>query len=161
MNLPKIIVLGPQCSGKTTLKKNLTGLVSVPVAEEDEWFTELNGGTYPQDVERKEKELRPRLEDRLRSLQSGFFLTSYCDLALLGELKSKGFKIVQLVLAREEFERRNERRMREEGYGDARTWADQIFKFHQDLGETGLVDLAVDAAQPPSEIAAEVAGYVA
>ena len=40
----KIIILGPQCSGKTTLVRFLRKTnSSLPIEEEDEIFTELNG----------------------------------------------------------------------------------------------------------------------
>ena len=150
----KRIILGPQCSGKTTLKKYLQEQDStLPLIEEDELFTELNGGEYPQDVEYKEKILRPKLEEKIRQSDKLIFLTSYCNPELLKELKSRGFKVIQLVLEREEFNKRNEKRMKEQGYADANTWAKEIFGFHQEVRDKNLVDKHIDATLPIGEIA--------
>jgi adenylate kinase family enzyme len=153
----KLIILGPQCSGKTTLarflRKNNSNL---PIIEEDELFTELNGGEYPQDVEYKEKTLRPKLEEKIRQSDNIIFLTSYCNLVLLKELKSKGFKVVQLVLSKDEFQRRNEKRMREDGYADASTWAKEVFSFHDEVKNEKWADKEIDASHPIEVVAKEV-----
>jgi len=44
MKKVKAIILGPQCSGKTTIKKYLSKNTDIFLSEEDEIFTELNGG---------------------------------------------------------------------------------------------------------------------
>jgi len=152
-----MIILGPQCSGKTTLARFLRKNNStLPILEEDELFTELNGGRYPQDVEIKENELRPQLEEKNRQSQNIIFITSYCNPVLLKELKSKGFKIIQLVLSQDEFQKRNERRIREDGYADANTWAKEIFSFHDDVTREGWADKSIDANQPIEKVAKEV-----
>ncbi len=157
----KLLILGPQCSGKTTLKKYLSKHHSdLPVAEEDEMFTDLNGGEYPQDIEYKEKTLRPQLEDKIKQADNIIFLTSYCSLPLLTELKSKGFKVVQLVLEKDEFQRRNEKRMREEGYADANTWAKEVFGFHQEVRDKGLIDLEIEADQPIEIVAQKLVNFL-
>jgi adenylate kinase family enzyme len=153
----KIIILGPQCSGKTTLTRFFREHnPELPIVEEDELFVELNGGEYPQDIEYKEKTLRPKLEEKIRQADNIVFLTSYCNPVLLKELKSKGFKIVQLILDKEEFQRRNTKRMQENGYADANTWAKEVFSFHNDLKTKELVDKEIDASQPIEVIVKEV-----
>jgi guanylate kinase len=146
MKTYKLIVLGPQCAGKSTLVRYLREhFAELPVVEEEEMFMELNGGKYPDDHEFKEKIMRPKLNEKLRQMESSIFLSSYCDRELLIELKSKGFKVVQLQLEMDEFYERNERRMKEEEYDDARTWAKVIFGYHQDIKNEGLVDREIDA----------------
>jgi len=153
----RIIILGPQCSGKTTLARFLKERwPNLPITEEDELFVELNGGEYPHDIEYKEKILRPKLEEKIRQSDNLIFFTSYCNPELLKELKSKGFKVIQLVLETEEFNRRNEKRMKEQGYADANTWAKEVFGFHQDAREKGLIDKEIDAILPTEEIAKEI-----
>ncbi len=157
----KAIILGPQCSGKTTLKKYLVEKYeSLPLIEEDELFTELNDGQYPQDIEYKEKTLRPKLEEKIREADNLIFLTSYCNLHLLKEFKSKGFKVIQLVLEMDEFQRRNEKRMKEQSYADANTWAKEVFGFHQEVRDKELIDLSIDAALSPEEISRQILGYL-
>ena len=70
--------------------------------------------------------------------------------------RSKGFKVIQLVLEMDEFNRRNEKRMREQGYADANTWSKEVFSFHQEVRDKGLVDKEIDATLPVEEIAKEV-----
>ena len=156
----KIVILGPQCSGKTTLKKCLQKHSDLPLVEEDEIFSDLNGGSYPTDIEYKEKLLRPKLEDKIRQSDNVIFLTSYCSFSLLNELKSKGFKIIQLVLEKEEFEKRNKKRMEKEGYDDANMWANQVFGFHQELKDKGLTDMEINANQPIEVIAKKILDFL-
>ena len=153
----QIVILGPQCSGKTTLARFLREhYPNLPIVEEDELFMELNGGKYPHDIEYKEKTLRPKLEEKIRQSDNLIFLTSYCNPELLKELKSKGFKVIQLVLEIDEFNRRNEKRMKEQGYADANTWAKEVFDFHQDARDKGFIDKEIDATLPTEEIAKEI-----
>lgn len=160
METHKIIILGPQCSGKTTLARFLRERnPELPITEEDELFTELNGGEYPQDVEYKEKTLRPQLEEKIRQSGNIIFLTSYCNPVLLKELKSKGFKVAQLVLDQEEFQKRNEKRMRENGYADANTWAKEVFSFHDEVKNEGWADKEIDAKLPIETIASEILNF--
>lgn len=153
----KIIILGPQCSGKTTLKRHLEQKdFSLPLLEEDGLFVELNMGTYPGNVEHKEKVLRPQLQDVVRNKENVIFLTSYCDPAFLKELKDKSFKVIQLVLDKEEFKRRNEGRIKEEGYDDANIWEKHIFNFHERVRTEGLIDKVIDATLPVEQIADQI-----
>ncbi len=160
MKTYKAIILGPQCSGKTTLKKYFKKHHSLPLVEEDELFSELNGGEYPKDIEYKENTLRPRLEQKIRDSDNLIFLTSYCERSLLMELKEKGFKVIQLELEMNEFQKRNEKRMNEEGYYDANVWAKEIFSFHQDIKDKGWVDLGVDATLPTNEIVQRILKFL-
>ena len=153
----KLIILGPQCSGKTTLTRFLRNNNSnLPIVEEDELFVELNGGEYPHDVEFKENKLRQQLEEKIRQSNNVIFITSYLNPIILKELKSKGFKVAQLVLSKEEFQKRNEKRMRDDGYADANTWAKEVFGFHEDIKSEGLADKSIDAELKIEDIAQEV-----
>jgi hypothetical protein len=156
----KAIVLGPQCSGKTMLKKYLRQNSTLSMVEEDELFTELNGGEYPQDMEYKENVLRPKLEERIRQTDNMIFLTSYCNPLLLQELKFKGYKVIQLELNIEEFRKRNERRMKEEGYENANIWAKDVFDFHREIKDKKLVDKEIDVSKPIEVIAKQVLDFL-
>jgi len=150
----KVIILGPQCSGKTTLVRYLRKYdASLPITEEDEAFARINGGTYPADISRKENVLRPRLEQEIRNAENIIFVTSYCNPVLLGELKSKGYKIVQLTLDKVKLLERNKDRMKKDGYDDARQWLDENLIFHQEVLSRGLVDKVIDVDRPVEIIA--------
>lgn len=152
----KVIILGPQCSGKTTIKRYLENNHSLNLIEEDELFTQLNDGEYPQDIEYKENILRPKLNQIISTSENMIYITSYLDIELLKEFKSKGYKIIQLELDRKEFNLRNEKRMKEHGADDANVWADQIFDFHKRVKEQGFVDKGIDAGQSVENVAKEI-----
>ena len=160
MEKVRAIILGPQCSGKTTLKRYLSSKSALPLVEEDEVFTDLNDGVYPADIEYKEKTLRPKLEEKVRQSDDIVFLTSYCSPVLLKELKLKGFKILQLVLDEGEFNRRDERRIKEDGYENASIWSKEILEFHRKVGDEGLVDKVIDANQPIEVVAKEALEFL-
>lgn len=160
MQIYKAIILGPQCSGKTTIKKYFKKNYSLNLLEEDEIFTQLNGGEYPKDIEQKENILRPKLNQIISSSDNMIFITSYLDTNLLKEFKSKGYKIIQLELDREEFNIRNEKRMEEQGVDDANVWADQIFDFHKRIKDQGFVDKGIDVNQPIADVVEEIVNYL-
>ncbi len=153
----KILILGPQCSGKTTLVRFLREKDNtLPLVEEDEMFVKLNNGKYPQDIEYKENILRPKLEEEIRYAENVIFVTSYCNKDLIRELKSRGFKIVQLVLDKDVLEERNKKRMKENREDDVMLWIPENLKFHQEIGDEGLVDKTIDVNKPIAEVAQRV-----
>lgn len=152
----KALVLGPQCAGKTTLNKYLSERYELPIVEEDSLLRELHGGTYPKDVAYKDSVLRPKVEQLVSDAESIIFFTSYYDEAAIEKLRERGFKIIQLSLDREEFEKRNKKRMEEKGTDDAKDWADDIFDFHERIRRNGLIDAVVDAAQPTEQVTEEL-----
>jgi adenylate kinase family enzyme len=161
MEKHKAIILGLQCSGKTTLKRYLESKFDLPLLEDDELFTELNDGEYPSDTEYKEKTLRPMLNEKIKSSDNIVFLTTYIEKSLLKELKEKDFKVIQINLERDEFNRRNIKRMKEEGYDDAnQEWTDDIFKYHKEVRDEGLVDKVIEADKPVEEIADELVSFL-
>ncbi len=132
----------------------------MPIIEEDEAFTRLNGGTYPTDIDFKENILRPRLEKEIRNTENIIFITSYCNPLLLKELKSKGYKITQLVCDREKLLERNKKRMEENGYDDARQWLDENLVFHQEVQGQGLVAKTIDTDRPIEMVAEELTDFL-
>lgn len=156
----KVIILGAQCSGKTTIVRFLRETKDLPIIEEDEAFTKLNNGTYPSDIEYKENVLRPKLEEEIKKSENLIFITSYCNPDLVRDLKSKGFKIIQLVLDRAKLEERNKKRMAEQGYDDATQWMEENLKFHQKMQDEGLVDKIIDTDKPVEEVAKDILDFI-
>lgn len=157
----KTIILGPQCSGKTTLRKYLEGLGdNLPVVEEDQMLKDLNGGQYPKDIKYKNEVLRPKIEEYVRKAESVIFFTSYYDDDSLEDMREGGFKVLQLILSKDEFDRRNKNRMETEGYEDASVWAEDLFDFHNRVRHKKLIDLSVDASKPTEQIAKEVLTFL-
>jgi uncharacterized protein YihD (DUF1040 family) len=161
MKKHKAIILGLQCSGKTTLKRYVESKFDLPLLEDDDLFTELNDGEYPSDLKYKEKTLRPMLNEKIKNSDNIVFLTTYIETSLLKELKEKDFKVIQINLERDEFNRRNIKRMEEEGYDDAsQEWTDDIFKYHKEVRDAGLVDKVIEADNPVEEIANELVNFL-
>ena len=156
----KVIILGAQCSGKTTIVRFLRENKDLPLIEEDEAFTKLNNGTYPNDIEYKENTLRPKLEEEIRKSENLIFITSYCNPDLVRDLKLKGFKTIQLVLDRAKLEERNKKRMAEQGCDDATQWMEENLKFHQKMQNEGFVDKIIDTDRPVEEVVEDILNFI-
>ena len=157
MQAYKIVVLGPQCSGKTTLVKYLQEHDSLlPVVDEDELLTKLNGGTFP--FENKES-LLLQVEEKVKNADSIIFFTSHCSPFFLKELKAKGYKIVQLEIDMPTLVERNQKRMKEEGYPDSTQWLESGVALCKAIQEQGLIDKVVDANRPVETVANEFISF--
>jgi hypothetical protein len=157
----KILILGPQCSGKTILAENLRKVLTIPVLEEDEAMVKENSGTMPTDYHLKYEVLRPKIAREIVSNSTDIvFLTSYIDPYLLAIAKDNGFKILQLQADKAVLDQRNTKRMAEEGKPDASPGLNINLPYHSSLSENGFVDKAIDAGRPPETIAQEVTEYI-
>ena len=154
----KLIVIGTSLSGKTTVIRQLRLETKIPVSEMDEELKRLNKGSYPTDSEYKNKVLAPKvIENVLKKEKIIFFTnTNYFAVADLRRAKQKGFKIIQLVLDKEQMMKRNEQRVRNEGYEDHSKWFDGMLKYQEELREKGLVDKVIQTGQPTSNIVKEL-----
>jgi len=117
-------------------------------------------GNYPHDLEYKENVLRKKLEEKVEGMDNVIYLTSYGNLSFFRNLVSRGFKIIQLTLDREEFNRRNIKRMKEEGYKDASEWVEGIYAFHNLVKDEGMVDISIDASQPTETVVKEIVDFL-
>lgn len=152
------IVIGTSLSGKTTLVKHLRSSTDALVMEMDEELTRLNGGEYPTDSERKHTVLAPRVIKDVLDRDSVIFFTNtdYFTISDLKRAKDRGFKIIQLELSLDQLKRRNEYRVKHEGYEDLSQWFDGMLQYQKNIREEGLVDKVVDADQPVEELAKEL-----
>ena len=154
----RAIIVGTSLSGKTTLVKHLRSSTDALVIEMDEELTLLNGGEYPTDSEHKHNVLAPRIIKEVLDRDSVIFFTNtdYFTIADLKLAKGRGFKILQLELNLDQLKRRNEYRVKHEGYGDLSQWFDGMLQYQKNIREAGLVDKVVDADQPVEELAKEL-----
>ena len=60
----------------------------------------------------------------------------------------------------DEFQKRNEKRVKEQGYADANTWAKEVFSFHDEMKDFGMIDKSIDASQQIEVIAEEVLEFL-
>ncbi len=150
----KLLVIGTQLSGKTTLARYLREHTHVIVSEVDEEIVRENGGTWPEDNVYKDTVLIPRIYERIASMESVIFFANYfAPVSQVEIFRSQGFSVANLRLGRDEMLRRNIHRMQHEGYEDATPWIDGQITNHNELRRLGLVDIEVDATLPTAEIA--------
>jgi len=154
----RVIIVGASLSGKTTLVKHLRSSTDVLIMEMDEELTRLNGGEYPTDNEHKHSVLAPRIIKDVLDRDRVIFFTN-TDYFTIGDLKlakDRGFKIIQLELNLDQLRKRNEYRVKYEGYENLSRWLDGMLQYQKNIREKGLVDKVVDADQPVEELAKEL-----
>ena len=158
----KIIVIGASLSGKTTLIRYLKSIANFPILEIDEELTRLNGGTYPLNNKYKHQVLTPQIIKGVLERQQVIFFTNtdYFTNQDLKKAKKKGFLIVQLDLSLEQLQKRNENRVKVEGYSDLSQWLDGMVKYQTKTRKEGLVDKVINADQPTKSMARGVIGLL-
>lgn len=155
---PKLIVIGVSTVGKTTLIRHLRNEYQANVLEFDEELVRLNGGSYPFDVDHRRNVIVPVIQNDILSRRSVVFFTNpYCfTLEQIEQARVTGFRIVELVLDREEMERRNRHRVEHEGYRDHSPYFDELIEHQTALSDHGLIDTSIDASKPTAKIAREL-----
>lgn len=152
----KVIVIGPQLAGKTTIVRKLKEKTALPLLELDEEIVRLNNGEWPKDDNFKNKILNPKIYDDVKSRDNIVFFTNYFDIEKLEEARSKGFLVIQLKLDLKKLKRRNMNRMLNEGYDDASKWFKTNLEFQKKIKEKGLVDNVINVDRPIEEIVNEL-----
>lgn len=154
----KLLVIGPLCSGKTTIARHLRSMTSAVVDLDDE-LTRLNGGTYP-DIETRKTVVAPRALAGAAALPNVILLHSTLDPDDVRALRDAGFTTVLLEVSRDELRRRHRERLREEGWSNEE-WADDNCALIAELRRLSLFDHVVDAERTPSVVAADLVGLTA
>jgi adenylate kinase family enzyme len=150
----KLLVIGPQLSGKTTLARYLREHTDLNISEVDEEILAANDGTWPSDNEYKDKVLIPGIYQRMAQLDNTVFFANYfAPLSQAEAFRDAGFGVVLLELPYEEMLRRNKHRMEHEGYDDATQWLMGQLENHKEIREAGLVDQVINATLPTPQVA--------
>ncbi len=151
----KIIVTGPQCSGKTTIAENLKKYnINIPVIDEDDEILRRNGGRSPSNWTQwnyKWGVLRPQIQRDIVTMEHVIFFTSFFDLDLLAEAKQKGFMVIQLVAENDILQKRNRDRMAV-GVDDATYGWHLNLPYHKELWDKKLIDMRIDTNKPSKEL---------
>ena len=150
----KLLVIGSQLSGKTTLVRYLRKNTDIPVSEIDEEILNLNNNEWPKENKYKDEVLVPKIYGSVALRDSViFFINSAFPTELLRSFKDNDFKIILLKLSRDEINRRNAYRMEYEGYDDAMQWIDGQLANHQKIRAQGFIDKAIDATGSTADVA--------
>lgn len=158
----KVIIIGTSLSGKTTLIRLLRSQTDLPISEMDEELTLINGGEYPSDAKVKHEVLTPKVVKKIFDLEKIVFFTNtnYFSIEDLSRAKSRGFKVIQLDLSLNELMRRNESRMKNEGYEDMGQWLEGMLQYQKEIKEAGLVNKLIDANRSTELIVKELTDFI-
>lgn len=154
----KAIIIGASTTGKTTIIKYLKESTNLPIGESDDVLTAMNGGKYPHDSEYKMNILGPQMVEYVLNQDSIIFFTNthYFKSEDLEIARKNGFKVVQLILDRQQMEMRNRHRTDKEGYDDLSKHFEVMIAYQQDIFAKGLVDKIILADQPIEKVAKEL-----
>lgn len=158
----KAIVIGASVSGKTTLVRYLRRNTDLLVLEVDEELTRINNGQYPEDVNYKHNVLAPKIIEDILSRDNIVFFTNtnYFTVKDLKTAKVKGFKIIQMELNLDQLKKRNEDRVKSEGYDDLSQYFGGMAKYQKDIRDKGLVDKIINVNQPIENVAGELLAFL-
>ena len=154
----KGIVIGTSLSGKTTIIRYLRSTTDISASEMDEELTKLNNDKYPTNTDHKHKNLAPRVIKDLFNKEDVLFFTNtdYFSLDDLRRAKDKGFKIIQLELDLDELNKRNENRIKDEGYDDLSEWLEGMVAYQENIRKAGIVDIVIDGNLSVEKISEEI-----
>lgn len=149
----KLLVIGTQLSGKSTIVRYLREHTSLHVSEIDEEILSANDGVWPSDNKYKDEVLIPAIYESIVKQENIIFFANYfAPLSQVESFRAAGFTVIQLELAYKEMLRRNKHRVEAEGYEDATQWLMGQVENHKEIREVGLVDRAIDATLSTAEI---------
>lgn len=158
----KVIIIGTSLSGKTTLIRLLRSQTDLPISEIDEELTLINDDKYPTDAEFKHEVLTPKVVKKVLDMEQIVFFTNtnYFSIEDLKRARKLGFKVIQFDLSLDELMKRNESRMKNEGYDDMGQWFEGMLRYQKEIKDAGLIDKTLDASKPTDAIAKELQDFI-
>ena len=162
----KIILLGSQCSGKSTLIKYLQENTNFVCIDHDEEIKKRNGGTYPSDGNYVSNVLLPEIEQYILNHPRMIYSASFWGLGKDGidnkridAAKNAGFKFVNLVTDMNTLCDRNQVRVGE-GKDDAfhsLKWYQYVYK---NMNELNQFDFSISTNEPIENTAEKLISFV-
>jgi predicted ABC-type ATPase len=152
----KMIILAPAAGGKSTLVNYLRAHTKLNITEVDEEILRANNYSWPDDRDYKDVVIIPDIAKRIINMDSVIYFTYRVPADLLRRARDNGFKVVLLDVGVAELERRNIKRMSEQGYDDISHWFEVQLKNYEDLNREGLVDHVIDGHRTTKEIAEDI-----
>lgn len=162
----KIIILGSQCSGKSTLIKHLQETTDLVCIDHDQEIKRRNGGSYPDDQNYVNETLLPEIEQFVLEQESIIYTACFWGLSEDGidnerieKAKKAEFKFVYLLVDKETLVERNNNRNQNDKYdaSEAFDWYAQVYK---DMDDHNQFDLKIAANQPIEDVAHEVITFI-
>jgi hypothetical protein len=117
----------------------------------------LNDGVWPQ-IGRKNDVLLPLVVDRVIAMDEVVLFNSYMPHALLGRLRTAGFRTVLLDVPEVELRRRHGVRLAEEGWTNVE-WLDWDLDHLKALGEAGQFDEVIAGVPDVASVAAQLLAF--
>lgn len=162
INQYKAIIIGASLTGKTTLIKYLRNTTNLNIQEIDEDLTSLNNGSYPKDDNYKNTNLAPKIKALVLDKEKVLFFTNthYFSSKELQSARQKGFKIIQIVIDKDELIKRNKQRVMHEGYENHSQWFDSMLKYQKEMKDKRLIDKVIKTNKPVEVIAQELIAFL-
>lgn len=153
----KIFVLGPSCSGKTTVCRHLRTERGVNAIDACDEILRLNDGVWP-DIGRKNDVLLPQVVARIVALDDVVLFNSYMHQPLLEQLRAAGFQTVLLRVTEVELRRRHHLRQAAEGWTNVQ-WLEWDLDHLETLQAGGQIDEIVSGEQDAVSVAAQLLAF--
>lgn len=152
----KAIIIGPPLVGKTTTINYLRSNTSLPILELDEELVKLNNGDWPNDEEYRNKVLVHKVVDDIKNMDNVVFFTTYFGVDDLKKVRQDGFKIIQLMLEKDELLKRNTARMQSKSENDATKDVENNLRLQNDIKNSGVIDRTIFTNKPVERVVSEI-----
>ena len=166
MNAYNIILLGAQCSGKSSLISYLKEHTNLVCIDHDEEIKRRNGGTYPSDSLYKDTVLLPQIEAYVLSLPKVIYSSSFFGLgedgiddARIEEAKAAGFTFILLNVEFDTLLERNSERVLagKDDTSHNQNWYRYIYAT---MNEKGQFDHTLDGNVPINDVVEELINFI-
>lgn len=151
--MKKILIIGTQLAGKTTLVKYMKAHTDAVVTEIDKEILIRNSNSWPKNKEYIDNVLIPEIIKQILQQERIIVFASYLSKDYIHLLKQENFKIVILEISREEIIKRNKDRVLAINRDNASHWIVGEIELQEELEKEGIVDDYIDAEQPTKIIA--------
>jgi shikimate kinase len=164
----KIVLIGSQCCGKSSLISYLQENTGLNCIDLDEEIKKRHGDQYPKDHQYATNEVQPDIENRVMEMDSVIYSASFWGLGKdrkihdekIEEARNRGCSFVLLKTNREVLEKRNTDRMSEASYDDASKSFDWYLSVYNDMKKKGYFDLEIDTNQPIEKVAEKLLEFI-
>ena len=121
----------------------------------------LNGGVWPKNTSSKEQTIYEKVIQAALATDEIIFFINHSTVGQTEQFKQAGFSIILLDVKRSELLRRNQQRVKEEGYDDANKWIELQLEDIKALQGHGLIDSLINGEQSTEFIAKELLALLA